>query len=69
VRAVRKRKKINRKNLWTFAKRAAILLGAVLFAASLFVVLGWENVSLLGVVREAVAALAEAAADAFGEAE
>jgi hypothetical protein len=74
VRHVRKRKRVTpeartRCEAWiSFAKRAVILLGAVFLAAGLISVVGWEAVSATGIVKEAASALAEAAADAFGDA-
>lgn len=57
-----------RKKAWiNFAKRAVILLAVLFVAAGLLGAVGWESVSALGIVKEAASALAEAAADAFGD--
>lgn len=52
---------------WTFAKRAGILLGVFAAMTLITVATGHEPLSGFSVVREASTALAEAAADAFGE--
>lgn len=60
--------KTSRRKAWiNFAKRAAILLAVLFLAAGLLGAVGWESVSALGIVKEAASALAEAAADAFGD--
>jgi hypothetical protein len=64
----RKERRFTHQKLWTFAKRALILVGAVLFVASLYPVVGGESLSKLGILKEAFQACAEAAADAFGDA-
>jgi hypothetical protein len=62
-----KRKRDRKKCWWNFAKRAIILLAVLFVAAGLLGAVGWESVSALGIVKEAATALAEAAADAFGD--
>ena len=62
-----KRKKSRRKCWLSFLKRAVILLAVLFVAASILGAVGWEAVSALGIVKEAVSLLAEAAADAFGD--
>jgi hypothetical protein len=60
--------KVSRHKRWaTFAKRAAIMLVVIFVAAGLLAAVGWESVSALGIVKEAAQALADAAADAFGD--
>lgn len=62
-----KRKKSRRKAWVAFLTRAVILLAVLFLAAGLLSAVGWEAVSALGIVKEAATALAEAAADAFGD--
>mgnify|MGYP001563846331 CR=1 FL=1 len=66
--AKRKRKERCACRAWVdFARRAAYML-VVLFAAAILVAnLGGESFSLLGFVKDAASALAEAAGEAFGE--
>lgn len=62
------RDKSARRKAWlTFAKRAAIMLAVIFVAAGLLAAVGWESVSALGIIKEAAQALADAAADAFGD--
>lgn len=62
-----KEKKCKRNCWWIFAKRAVIMLVVLFLAAGLMALVGWEALSATGIVKEAFTALADAAADAFGE--
>lgn len=67
--AKRKQKKLKcRCHAWiVFLKRAAYMLVILFVAAVLICAVGGESFSVLGFVKEAATALADAAADAFGE--
>jgi branched-subunit amino acid permease len=57
----------NKRKCWIkFFTKAAIMLAVLFLAFGLLAVVGWEALSATGIVKEAAAALAEAAADAFG---
>lgn len=67
-RKTRKKKEVCACSAWVnFAKRAAYMLIVLFVAAVLVANFGGESFSMLGFVKDAAGALAEAAGEAFGE--
>lgn len=60
-------RKLKRKAWLCFAKRSLIMLAVLFLAVGLISIIGLEAFSATGLLKDAAALLAEAAADAFGE--